>query len=332
MLSLYVDPNTGGGMFRLDRSSLSTILCHLAYSTLTYLALRGGVGTNLIRKIATPLDLLFATAIAYFTEGRTSPAFVFFVFAIIAVGFRSGFRDTIMTTLWSVILYGSVVELTDGFLNLYLMRAVYLAIAGYMIGFFGQQRLDFEARLRTLEAEAERETIARSLHDGYIQALAGISLRLESCRDMLVNHQPEQTLAEIKEIQAGVNHEYDEVREYVRSLTGADTRGGPHSFSNPEFHVQASFVAEGMMIEHIMQIVLEAVRNTRRHGRAKSASISVQRAGAFVNITIDDDGVGFEDLDNPPWTIASRVAESGGRLAIKDAGRGAHLEITVPAE
>jgi hypothetical protein len=31
------------------------------------------------------------------------------------------------------------------------MRPVYLAITGYLIGFLGQQRINFEARVRELE-------------------------------------------------------------------------------------------------------------------------------------------------------------------------------------
>lgn len=65
-----------------------------------------------------------------------------------------------------------------------------------------------------------------------------------------------------------------------------------------------------------MQIVLEGVRNTRRHGPARLAAINVQQVGEAIRITIDDDGVGFADSIIPPWTIASRVAEFGGRLAI----------------
>jgi signal transduction histidine kinase len=115
-----------------------------------------------------------------------------------------------------------VVEISDGLASVYLMRAVYLAIAGYLIGFFGQQRVNFERRLRELETDAERETIARSLHDGYLQALAAVSLRLESCRDMLCSNDLAAALAEIKEIQLGVSREYDEVREYVHSLVAEE--------------------------------------------------------------------------------------------------------------
>jgi two-component system, NarL family, sensor histidine kinase DesK len=229
-------------------------------------------------------------------------------------------------------LYALAVEVSDRLLTVYLMRPVYLAIAGYLIGFFGQQRAHFERRLRQLEAQAEREAIARSLHDGYLQALAGMSLRLESCRDMLSSKELEAALAEIKEIQLGVCREYDEVREYLRSLAWADesATGLERMDFNARFHVQAAFTAPGEVVEHIMQIALEGIRNTRRHGHAHSGSINVEQLTGTINIKIDDDGLGFGDAVRAPWTIASRVAELGGHLAVKSAAVGAHLEIWLP--
>jgi hypothetical protein len=165
-------------------------MSHLPYSTLTYLALAYRLGTKPVGKICIGLDLIFATVIACLPEGRTSPSFIFFVFAIVAVGFRTGFRDTVLVTLCCVALYALVVEISNGLLSVYLMRAVCLAIAGYLIGFFGQQRVNFEQRLRELEAEAQREAFALSLHDGYLQALVGVSLRLECCRDMMLSDEP----------------------------------------------------------------------------------------------------------------------------------------------
>src|ERR1700730_15002409 len=150
MLTLYVEPSLGG-LFHLTEPILVTLLCHLLYSGATYLALGHGAGTDGVGKISIGLDLIFATVIAFLTEGRTSPSFVFFVFAIVAVGFRTGFRVTMLVTISSVVLYISVVALSDGLMNVYMMRAAYLAIAGYLIGFFGQQRVTFETRLRELE-------------------------------------------------------------------------------------------------------------------------------------------------------------------------------------
>lgn len=331
MLSLYVDPSAGG-WFHLDKWVASTLLLHLSYSSVTYLALRYGASTKSVRTVSTGLDLTFATAITLLTEGRTSPSFIFFVFAIVAVGFRTAFRDTLLITGASVTLYIPATALAGGIPELYPVRALYLAIAGYLIGFFGQQRVDFEKRLRELKAAAERQTIARSLHDGYIQALAGISLRLESCRDMVASEQPEEALAEVREVQMALTREYDEVREYVHSLVDAESSAGNSlpAAVDTEFRLDASLVAKGALIEHLFQIMLEGVRNTRRHGQALSASINATSGKEVIHLTIDDNGVGFGGSPTPPWTVASRVAEIGGTLALTENGPGARLEIVVP--
>jgi signal transduction histidine kinase len=330
LFTLYVDPSLGG-LFHLDKWLLMTLVCHLTYSALAYLAVTRLVASNLIGKFSIGLDLIFATVIAFLTEGRTSPSFVFFVFAIVAVGFRVRLRETLLVTLSSVILYLVVTEASEGLSSIYGMRAVYLAIAGYLIGFFGQQRANFERRLRALEAAAEKEAIARSIHDGYLQALAGISLRLESCRDMLISNEPAEALTEIQEIQRSLNHEYDEIRAYVRSLASADpaTIVNYHD-SNTRFRIQAAFAASGATTEQILQILLEGIRNTRRHGHAHSGAINVHQTGELIGMTLDDDGTGFGDTNAPPWTIASRVSELGGRLIVNSGSSGAHLEISLP--
>jgi signal transduction histidine kinase len=332
LMILYVDPSLGG-LFHLDRWLLIALLCHLLYSSLTYLAMILGLAASWLRRVPTGLDLIFATLIAFLTEGRTSPSFIFFVFAIVAVGFRTGLRDTVMVTLCGVALYLSVAELSGGAMSIYSMRAVYLAIAGYLIGFFGQQRIRFEKRLRELESEAERQAIARSLHDGYLQALAGVSLRLESCRDMLMANEKSEALAEIQQIQIGVTREYDEVREYVHSLAATEhcANNASRVELDTRFRVQAVFAAPGTMAEHIMQIMLEAIRNTRRHGRAGSGAIDIRQSGDSISITIEDDGIGFGGSTGPPWAIASRVAECGGELALNADSSGAHLLISLPA-
>jgi signal transduction histidine kinase len=332
MVSLYVDPTAVGGLFRLNAPALTTLLCHLAYSVGLYFALRGQVSVGHLPVLSTACDLFFATAIAFLTEGQTSPSYVFFVFAIIAVGIRTGLRTTIAATLCGVGLYLLVVTLSDGLTGFYVMRAVYLAIAGYLIGFVGQQRAAFEARMRAHETSTERHSIARSLHDGYVQALAGVNLRLETCRELLARGRPAEALAELGELQNGVALEYDDVRAYIRALAGitrATSREPRASALNPQLQLNAVFTAPGLVSEHILQIMLEGLRNARRHAMASLVTITVREAETKVLITIDDDGIGFADSESRPWAIASRVSQLGGHLRI-NRGSSTHLEVEMP--
>jgi signal transduction histidine kinase len=334
MLSLYIDPSTAGGLFHLSRLALITLLCHLAYSIGIYLTLRrrpNGIGLS---TVTTALDLFFATAVAFLTEGQTSPSYVFFVFAIIAAGIQPGpgLLSTVAVTIGSVALYLLVIVLSDGISNLYMMRAVYLAIAGYLIGFVGQQRAEFETHVRELETRAERHSIARSLHDGYVQALAGVNLRLQTCRELLGRQRPDDALAQLTELQVGIAREYDEVRAYIRELAGVDVSSASAvtaAASDPHFEVRMAFAGHSTTGEHLLQIMLEGLRNARRHGMSQCVTINVNGLEDKLLITIDDDGVGFPEAGNPPWAIASRVAELGGHLIVNRNGV-TRLEIEMP--
>jgi len=201
-----------------------------------------------------------------------------------------------------------------------------------LIGFFSQQRARFEAEVRELETRAERQSIARSLHDGYVQALAGVNLRLESCRALLDRNRPKDALMEITDLQTGVAREYDAVRIYLRSLAGIDK--GPAvdlaaRTSDPSFEVRAAFSGRSLLGEHILQIMLEGLRNSRSHGMANSITIDVHDTDDKVSITIEDDGVGLSDSSSRPWAIASRVAELEGHMSMHSDGS-TRLQIELP--
>jgi signal transduction histidine kinase len=323
MLSLYIDPSAAGGLFHLNVYALTTLLCHLAYSVGMYLALSRRFADGNLQVLSTCFDLFFATAVAFITEGQTSASYVFFVFAIVATGSRARSRPIVTVTFCSVALYLLVIILTRGITSVYDMRAVYLAITGYLIGFFSQQRALFEMQLRELETRAERQSIARSLHDGYVQALAGVNLRLETCRALLNRNRPQDALLEITDLQTGVAREYDAVRVYLRSLAGIDP--GPAAelvarISDPNLEVRAAFSGRSLVGEHILQIMLEGLRNARSHGMANLVKIDVRELEEKVSITIEDDGVGLSDSSARPWAIASRVAELEGQMSIHSDG------------
>ena len=333
MLSLYVDPTTAGGLFHLSFYAAAILTGHLAYSIVMYVAVNRSATADALMKTAMLGDLAFATAVAFLTEGETSPSYVFFVFAIIAAGVRSNVRATIAVTLLSVTLYLIVIAVSDGVSNFYMMRAVYLAIAGYLIGFFGQQRTAFEARVREFESKTERHLIARSLHDGYVQALAGMNLRLETCRQLLMRKSGERALNELSDLQTAVAREYDAVRVYIRSLAGVDARASESTIAltNPRLEISAAISTRATVGEHILQIAIEALHNARRHSNAGTVSIRIDDSAGRISIDIRDDGVGFGAAERVPWAIASRVAELGGHLNVAASGS-ARLEIVMPNE
>jgi signal transduction histidine kinase len=334
--SWYIDPAYGGWFF-IDKPSLIIFTLHLAYSLATFALVDLGIAALLLPGMCTILDIAFAAMITVVTEGPTSPSWLFFVFAMIVVECRTSFRAAIAVTICSALAYFLLLALfVPGPKNEYLMRSAYLAITGYLIGFIGEQHARFEARVRDLEAAAERHAIALALHDGCVQVLAGANLRLETCRALMKTGRSDDALARITDLQKGLTCEYDEVRAYTRSLAGVEQipESEDHQFAvETLFEVTANFAGRAPLLQQVLQIVLEGVRNSWQHGRADCAAINISTADHLIRIAMDDDGVGFRNSEHPPWEIASRVAEYGGRLRIRGGERhGAHLEIEIPAE
>jgi signal transduction histidine kinase len=344
LVAVYVDP-TGptltrwlhlrGGPFTIDPLALTALLLHLLYSTSLYVAtVNEAAPPATLFRIATWLDVTIAAVIALVTEGATSPFYPFFVFAVLAVGLHGGLRPALRVTFVTVLLYATLIALSNpqsG--NVYLMRPAYLAITGYIVGFIGQRRLDLEEQLCDLEAHVQRQTIARSLHDGYAQALAGVNLRVEVCRRLLHRGATGDALNELSELQRSVDREYDELRGYIRWLIARDVGDGRTTpASETRCDVEARFGGSPRLVEHVLLIMLEGVRNIGRHARAHEARVTAQRADAdTVHITLDDDGVGFPAEASMPWSIASRVDECAGSIRLdRAAGAGAHLVIDLP--
>src|SRR5262245_36206738 len=323
-----------GGPFMLDPLALAVMLAHLGYSILVYLVVaRRLVSAEWVRSVTTCADVLFGTSIALVTEGANSPYYVFFTFAVLVAGFRAGMRLAVTVTVTSVALYlGLILASRPEGLNFYIMRPAYLGITGYLVGYLGQQRLALESRLRAFETATQRQRIARSLHDDYVQALSAFNMRTQISRELLRQGRIDEALAELGELQASVNREHDELRTYIRTLADLDVTPLPGPVdSATRFAVRAQFDGSLRTVEHALQIMLEGVRNVGRHARAGSAVIEAEWSADRLCITIDDDGVGFPADAGPPWSIASRAAEVGGEVRVGGQGApGGHVEIELP--
>ena len=323
------------GSYPMDPDFFNTILLHLAYSVTAYLAVTYRVTTeDRLTLLTTVTDVLFAGAIAFVTEGKSNLFYPFFTFAIVRTGFEAGLRRTMVVTVASVGLWLVLVAMwAPAAISLYIMRPVYLGVVGYLVGYLGEQRLSLEAEVRTLEATEQRLRIARDLHDGYAQVLAAVNLQLESCRNLLRDGRPADALAELGDLQTSVNSEHDELRAYLRALAGLPESGSTApSGADPRFSVRVDIDGSGALVEQVFRILREGITNVRRHADAHAAVIRASSEGARVAIAIDDDGRGFGDVAEPPWSIVSRVSELGGSLEIlHDRTPGAHLTISLPA-
>src|SRR5947208_5423785 len=92
----------------------------------------------------------------------------------------------------------------------------------FLLLLVGQAAAGFEnVRLQEKAEEyavaEERGRIARDLHDGFIQSLAGIDLRVEACK-LLLRRDPTRVPRELEELHQAVDGGYREVRHYLTVL------------------------------------------------------------------------------------------------------------------
>ena len=341
LVAVYIDPtepivmrwiSLRSGFFTIDPLALTIMSLHLCYSVLILALPRAVVSQPRTLALVTWCDVFFSAAIAVVTEGGASPFFTFFAFAVMEAGLTAGFQRAMTVTVVSVGLYLCLILISAaGNSNLYITRPIYIAITGYLVGSFGQQRLDLEARMRELAAAAEREHIARDLHDVRAQVLAGISLGLGSCQELLRRGRHTEALLDLSDLQASVDREHDDLRAYMRSLVNGESapvRRRPGVATR--FSVRAHFEGSGALVEHVLQILREGVTNVMRHSHAASAALRVENADTELRIRIDDDGVGFRNPDQQPWSIASRVSQLNGTIRREVDSPGAHLAIALP--
>jgi len=342
MVAVYVDPTEPllsrwvplvSGPFVMDHRLTIIMTSHLIYSACVYVSLRREwLLPERVAMWTMWVDVLFGAAIGTLTEGVTSPSYVFFAFAVVAAALRAGLRQTIVVTALTVGLYGCLILIsTRGSADVYIMRPVYLAITGYLVGYLGQQRLELQEEMRRLEGLEQRHRIGRDLHDNFAQALAGIDLRLEGCRKQLQANPGAEVLTALTELQKGVKREFDELRSYTRTLAGLELTTVPAGVRRTtQLSINAEVSGSVDLIDHILQITREGINNMRHHADASTGTVAIHADGDEVHISIEDDGVGFR-VHAPPWSIASRVSEIGGRIQVVDTrGRGAQLLITVP--
>jgi signal transduction histidine kinase len=211
-----------------------------------------------------------------------------------------------------------------------------------------------EKRLfRTRVQMAERMRIARELHDGVIQSLLGLRMRVHALQRQVPLA---ATASEFDEIERQLHEQVVALRELADSPpAGFDPSQLLKQLANQverfrcETRIAAVFVSDlrrvqlsSWMCREVARVVQEALTNIKRHSGATSAHVRVTARGGLLALNIEDDGRGFpftgrQSLDEleltlqGPLVIKERVRALGGTLTIESAPmRGARLDIEIP--
>ncbi len=201
-----------------------------------------------------------------------------------------------------------------------------------------QRLLLAQEQIEHLAKVAERERIARDLHDVLGHTLSVVVLKSELA-GKLVGADAERTRREIGEVEQIARQALGEVREAIR---GYRAEGIAAEIARARRALDAAGVrlewqGESLLLmpahEPVLSLVLrEAVTNILRHAGATSCRLELAADSRGTHLLVHDNGRGgIESEGNGLRGMRERVAALGGRIEI-DSRQGTRLSVDIPAQ
>jgi two-component system sensor histidine kinase DesK len=188
-----------------------------------------------------------------------------------------------------------------------------------------------------LSRVAERERIARDLHDVLGHTLSVVVLKSELAGKVM-ERDPERARREIGEVEQIARKALSEVRE---AITGYRSEGLAVEIARAQKALDAAGVTlevsdrPGQLAaaeEAVLSLIVrEAVTNIVRHAHARHCWLSVESRGEGTALIVRDDGRGgIREEGNGLRGMRERAESLGGRLHI-ESGEGTRLLVEIPA-
>lgn len=227
-----------------------------------------------------------------------------------------------------------------------LMRAIASQIA------LAVRNAQLYSQLRQTAVLEERYRLSREMHDGVAQTLGYLGMQAERLERLVERGETARLPAELQDLRAVIANAYLEVRETIDGLRL--TVDGPGGFSQALAAHIADFTRRtGLPVDcngaeaipelspdvalHLLRITQEALTNVRRHANASHAWVSIARQNGSLELTVADDGRGFESnrpLDRQHVGLDSmreRVRSLDGQLTVATSpGQGTRVTARVP--
>jgi signal transduction histidine kinase len=305
--------------------------------------------------------LVFAT---YGIDAGLWLSSVFYLYLLLSAVLLHHWWDTCIMVTLSIVFF-SVTHTQHGEVlwRIVVWTGVIACVLSYLQSNIEAELIERAAEIDNLRSQvesvrdAERQRIAGDFHDGPLQGLISLQLRLEVLKKIL-ERKPQAALQELIDLQELAKSQVSEVRGFLRGMRPVDVEGDnlvaslrrlvaefqKDTGANATFQSgdRMDFDASQKTME-IIQILREALHNVQKHSNATQVAVTVKRVGDSIELAIEDNGVGFafggafdlnelELLGLGPMSIRRRVRNLGGHLVVASRpGRGAALRITVPA-
>jgi signal transduction histidine kinase len=198
---------------------------------------------------------------------------------------------------------------------------------------------------------AERERLARDLHDSVTQSLYSVTLYANAAALALAAGKGDVTAGYLQELKETAQEGMRDMRLLIfqlhppvleteglvaalqARLAAVEDRAGLQT----EFRIEGERRLPIAIESELYWIAQEALNNVRKHASARHVTVHLHFTLATVCLEVRDDGVGFDPQTVPAErrgglrTIAERTARVGGKLTYESAlGQGTRVMVEVP--
>lgn len=330
-----------------------------------YLLRRKEIYSEKFGLAVTSLDVLCVSLIVFSTGGSRTPFFVFYFFPIITASARWGVKGSLPVALVGILVYGAIRfdliwETSDDPLGIdtYIIRSIYIAVLAYIFGFLSEFEKKQNQKLLALSKTAgevamleERRRIARELHDGLLQSLATLILRLEACRRQFLES-PKELNRELQSIEDDTRSSMKTIRQF---LAGKETQAFPPGMFLEKLKDDLRFLRDGFGLRVIFEtdpedlllpgeieqdlyyVLREGLMNVTRHSQASRTEVVLKQVGKSIQGKLTDDGVGFDLTQTTNGyglglsTMKERIKRLGGELRVDSTpGEGTRINFVLP--
>ncbi len=194
LIAVWLDPSEPR---RWEEVAYGILIAYALFSAVVALVVfRDRSPSRLLAPVSLGVDLLVAALIMSFTEGATSPFFVYFMFAMVGGTVRWQWKGTLWTVSLAILLFMAsglfAVQLGAPYfkLNRFIIRGTYLPVIGILLGYVGAYQARLQRELTRLAAW--RRTAVGEIKDILPHALEHMATTLEAARGVLVWEEPEE--------------------------------------------------------------------------------------------------------------------------------------------
>ncbi|HXV74930.1 MAG TPA: sensor histidine kinase [Candidatus Polarisedimenticolaceae bacterium] len=271
-------------------------------------------------------------------------ASVFFVYAAAFIGFAGSPRSGVRVLSMLLVFVAAEAWLLDVEPSGWIPGLVFSAlIGGVNIHYAEAKRRNARLGLAHEEVErtataAERERIARDLHDLLGHSLSVITLKSELA-GKLIDRDPERARREITEIEQISRGAMAEVRKVVTGFRarqlGVELTHARLALASADvdLEVESSPYDLSPAQESVLALALrEAVTNVVRHAGATRCTVRMRQERGEFRLVVQDDGRGGNASPGSGLRgMAERVEALGGTLE-RDGSNGMRLTVSLPLE